>query len=75
MALSGTGAFNRAEVLRTISDYLGRYGAQSDEIVVPEPGGPFVEYEKNGRSKKKRKAMATKKLLEKYSMTHVLSSN
>lgn len=46
MALSGTGAFNRAEVLRTISDYLGRYGAQSDEIVVPEPGGPFVEYEK-----------------------------
>lgn len=39
------GAFPRAEVLRTVSHYLGRDGGQSDDIIVPKPDGPFVEYE------------------------------
>lgn len=38
-------AFNRAEVMPKINDHLGQNGCQSDEIVVPEPGGPFIEYE------------------------------
>lgn len=37
--------FTRAEVIRMISYYLGQDCGQSDKIVVPEPGGPFVEYE------------------------------
>lgn len=38
-------AFTRAELLHTISDFFGQDGGQSDEIVIPEPGGTFVEYE------------------------------
>lgn len=39
------GGLTRADVLRTIRDYLRRDGGQSDKIIVPESGGPFFEYE------------------------------
>lgn len=28
-----------------ISNYLGQDGGQSEESIVPEPDGPFVQYE------------------------------
>lgn len=37
------GTFTRTEALRTINDYLGQDGCQSDEIVILELDGPFVE--------------------------------
>lgn len=40
----GVSQNKESEVLRTINDYLGQDGGQSDEIVVPELGGPFVKY-------------------------------
>lgn len=38
-------SFTWAEVLRTINEHFGHDGSQSNEIVVPEPGGTFIEYE------------------------------
>lgn len=44
-------AFTIADFLQTINDHLGEDGGQSDEIIVPEPGGTFFEYEEEWEEK------------------------
>lgn len=39
------GTFTGEEVVEIINNNLGQNGGQPDEIVVPKPGDPFVEYE------------------------------